>query len=212
MTLATPAVRQPESRRRILLGGISWSLYQNMLAEIRNGGVRLTYDNGWLEIMTLSPLHEKVKTLVGRLIEAYADTEDIWVEGFGSTTFGREELQRGLEPDECYYVAHAADVATKTQLDLAIDPPPDLAIEVDISPTDIAKIPIYAALRIPEVWRYDGNRLAPMRLRAGRYVEVRKSVAFPNLPIDRLNEFLAIGLATGQRDAVRALRAWLRGR
>ena len=110
MTLASPPLPAPEIfappvRRSVVLSGISWKLYQSMLAEIRNGAVRLTYDHGWLEIMTLSPLHEKVKKIVARLIEAYADAEEIDVEGFGSTTFGREELQRGLEPDECYHVA-----------------------------------------------------------------------------------------------------------
>lgn len=212
MTRATPPVRLQEPRRGILLGNISWSLYQHMLAEIRNGGVRLTYDQGWLEIITLSPRHERVKTILARLIEAYADERDIGIEGLGSTTFAREELQRGLEPDECYYIAHAAEVIGKDRLDLDTDPPPDLAIEVDISSPDIAKLPIYAALRIPEVWRYDGSRLAPMRLRGDRYVEVRRSAALPDLPLDRLNDFLAIGLASGQTAAVRALRAWLRGR
>jgi Uma2 family endonuclease len=212
MTLASPPVRQHEPRRGILLGGISWSLYQHMLAEIRNGGVRLTYDQGWLEIMTLSPRHENVKKMIARLLEAYADERETRIEGLGSTTFAREELQRGLEPDECYYIAHAAEVIGKDKLDLDTDPPPDLAIDVDISSPDIAKLPIYAALRIPEVWRYDGSRLAPMRLRGGRYVEVRRSVAFPDLPMDRLNAFLEIGLASGQTAAVRALRAWLRGR
>ena len=217
MTLASPPLRAsepctpPPVRRSVVLSGISWSLYQSMLAEIRNGAVRLTYDHGWLEIMTLSPLHEKVKKTLARLIEAYADSEAIDVEGFGSTTFNREELQRGLEPDECYYVAHAADVANKSRLDLAVDPPPDLAVEVDISPPDIAKQPIYAALGVPEVWRYDGQRVTPLHRTSDRYIEAEKSIAFPNLPMDRLNEFLSIGMASGQSAAVRAMRKWLRG-
>ncbi len=188
MTLASPPLCEPQTltrpvvNRSVLLGGISWSLYQNLLAEIRNGAVRLTYDHGWLEIMTLSPLHEKVKKILARLIEAYADSNEIDVEGFGSTTFCREELQRGLEPDECYYVSHAADVAGKSKLDLAVDPPPDLAVEVDISPPDLAKQPIYAALGVPEVWRYDGRRLTPPRRTADGYAEVETSMAFPGLP------------------------------
>jgi Uma2 family endonuclease len=216
MTLASPPLHEPETltpvvNRRVLLSGISWSLYQHMLAEIRNGAVRLTYDHGWLEIMTLSPLHEKVKKIIARLIEAYSDASGIDAEGFGSTTFSREELQRGLEPDECYYVSHAADVAGKSTLDLAVDLPPDLAVEVDISPPDIAKQPIYAALGIAEVWRYNGRRLTPLRRTADGYAEIEKSMAFPDLPMDRLNEFLSIGLASGQSAAVRAMRKWLQG-
>jgi Uma2 family endonuclease len=215
MTLASPPLLEPQAftppvRRSVVLRGISWSLYQSMLAEIRSGAIRLTYDQGWLEIMTLSPLHEKVKTILARLIEAYADANGIDAEGLGSTTFSREELKRGLEPDECYYIAHAADVTGKNELDLSVDPPPDLAIEVDISPPDIAKQPIYAALGVPEVWRYDGRRVIPLLRAADGYIESEKSIAFPNLPMDRLNEFLSIGLASSQSAAVRAMRSWLR--
>jgi Uma2 family endonuclease len=150
-----------------------------------------------------------VKKVIARLIEAYSDASGIDAEGFGSTTFNREELQMGLEPEECYYVAHAADVAAKSELDLEVDPPPDLAVEVDISPPDIAKQPIYAALGVPEIWRYDGRRLIPLRRTADGYAEMEKSMAFPDLPMDRLNEFLSIGLASGQSAAVRAMREWL---
>jgi Uma2 family endonuclease len=150
-----------------------------------------------------------VKKIIARLIEAYSDANDLDVEGFGSTTFSREELLRGLEPGECYYVAHAADVAVKNKLDLAVDPPPDLAVEVDISPPDLAKRPIYAALGVPEVWRYDGRRVIPMHRQADGYAEAEKSLSFPRFPMDRLNEFLSIGLATSQSAAVRAMRNWL---
>ena len=215
MTLAPPKLLPPSPAPggRVLLSGISWTLYQDMLAEIRNGGVRLTYEDGWLEIMTLSPLHERVKTIVARVIESYADALGLNVEGFGSTTFGREDLRRGLEPDECYYIAHLAHVLGKDKLDLATDPPPDLAVEVDISPADIAKQPIYAALGVPEVWRYDGRRLTPLHLKSGAYVEADRSLSFPDLPMDRFNQFLAVGLSSGQSAAVRAMREWLgRGR
>lgn len=212
MPQAMSCLDRPIDRRSVVLYGVSWGLYQEILAEIHSGAVRLTYDHGSLDIARLFPPHGRVSKGISRLIETYADEEQIGIEGLGSTTFCREEFQVGLEPDACYYIAHAANVIGKDTLDLGIDPPPDLVIEVDISPPGVAKLPIYAAVRVPEVWRYDGQHLAPMRLRRGHYVKVRKSIAFPSLPMNRLNEFLAIGLASGQTAAVRALRAWLRGR
>src|SRR4051794_16559865 len=112
---ATVPILSPE--RRVTLNGVSWAFYQNMLAEIGDGHVRLTYDTGRLEIMSPSTLHERVKTVLGRLIEAYADEMGILIEGLGSTTFDREDLQKGLEPDECYYVQNASAVVGRDDFD-----------------------------------------------------------------------------------------------
>jgi Uma2 family endonuclease len=120
-------------------------------------------------------------------------------------------LKKGLEPDECYYIQHAEDVAEKAELDLKIDPPPDLAIEIDISPPGVAREPIYAALGVPEIWRYGGGRLTPLhRTRKGDYRSAGTSLAFPDLPMEQLNRFIALGLSSGQSAAVKALREWVR--
>jgi Uma2 family endonuclease len=211
MTLAA----SPQSfDRRIVLDGVSWDLYEHLLAEIGERPIHLTFDEGRLEIMTLSDLHERVKKIIARLIEAYGDAIGVDIEGLGSTTFRREELQKGLEPDECYYVAHAAMWPGKEEFDLAVDPPPDLAIEIDISPPDVARQPIYAALGVPEVWRYDGSKIAFLRRNdAGTgYVPSEKSLSFPDLPMEEFSRFIQIGLTSGQPAAVRALRQWLRSR
>jgi Uma2 family endonuclease len=213
MTTASLARLAPLlTERRMSFDNISWELYEDMLEAIGERPIHMTYDQGRLEIVTLSPLHEKVKTAIARLLEAYADAIDVDIEGLGSTTFKRKDLRRGLEPDECYYVAHAADVAGKNKLDLKVDPPPDLAIEVEISPPDVARVPIYAALGVPEVWRYDARGLTPMRrVRSGMYVPAERSLAFPDLPMDRFDKFVEIALSRGQSAGVRALRRWLAG-
>jgi Uma2 family endonuclease len=199
------------AERRMTLDNISWDLYEELLNAVGERPIHMTYDQGRLEIVTLSPLHEKVKTAIARLLEAYADDMEIDIEGLGSTTFRRKDLLRGLEPDECYYIAHAADVAGKHKLNLMVDPPPDLAIEVEISPADVARVPIYAALGVPEVWRYDGRRLTPMRrVRSGTYEPIERSLAFPNLPMDRFGAFVEIAVSKGQSAGVRALRRWLK--
>ncbi len=208
----TPApALAPAAERRIVLDGISWSTYQQLLRESGDRNTRLTFDNGRLELMSPSLLHERVKTVIRRLVEVYADALQIEVEGAGSTTCDREDLQKGLEPDECYYITHAAAVMGKEKLDLTVDPPPDLAIEVDISRPDVVWEPIYAALGVPEVWRFDGRAIQLLvRNPDGHYVTATSSLAFPNLPLDLLNQWLQIGLEQGQSAAVRALREWLR--
>lgn len=212
MTLADPIAVQ----RRVTLRGVSWELYQSMLAELAQSHVRLTYDRGRLEIMSPTSIHEQVKTVTARVIEAYADLTDMEIEGFGSTTYDREDLQKGLEPDECYYVQNAAAVIGRTSFDWEVDPPPDLAIEVDISRPDVARQPIYAALGVPEIWRYDGRAFTFLLRQGGsggadaQYVASDRSAAFPDLPLAELNRFVQIGLSEGQTAAVRAMRALLR--
>src|SRR5687767_3034149 len=208
MTTLAPS----SAERRVVLSGISWALYQDMLAEIGDGHTRLTYDRGRLEIMSPSDLHERVKKVAGRLIEAYGDEVGISVEGYGSTTFQREDLQRGLEPDECYYITSAGAVTGKEELDLTVDPPPDLAIEIDISRPDVARQPIYAALGVPEVWRYDGRSMTLLRRdAAGNYKPATSGWALPELRVGEFNRLLKMGLTNGQSAGVRALRAWTRG-
>ena len=200
---------------RVTLQNASWELYQSMLREIGDGHIRLTYDQGRLEIMSPSGFHENVKKALARLIEAYADAAGIDIQGLGSTTFDRNDLQKGLEPDECYYIANAAAVIGKREIDLAIDPPPDLAIEVDLSPPGVPKQPIYAALGVPEIWRFDGRRLICLvrtveDATGARYVPAEKSLSFPSLAPADLGEFLEKALTAGQSAAVRELRTWMR--
>lgn len=212
---AVPAVVDPE--RRLALAGVSWATYARLCDEVVHGPTKITYDQGRMEIVVVSNRHEWVKTILGRVVEAYADAVGVGAEGFGGMTLRREDLERGLEPDECYYVAHAAATvgwgAEDHPLDLTVDPPPDLAIEVDISPPDVAKPPIYAALGVPEIWRYDGHAVAFLvRTPDGRYVVADRSLAFPNLPLAWVNDCLAIGLTQSQSAAAAEVRRRAGGR
>jgi Uma2 family endonuclease len=139
------------------------------------------------------------------------------VEGFGSATFSREDLQRGLEPDECYYISRAPEIIGKQEIDLTVDPPPDLAIEVDISPPGMARQPIYAALGVPEIWRYDGRRLICLHRHTEettgpRYIPADRSLSFPQLSLTELSRFIEIALSRGQSAAVREFRESLRSK
>ncbi len=198
--------------QRVLLEGVSWTAYERLLKELNDRPIHLTYDDGTLEIFTPGDEHERVKKIVARLIEAYSDETGIDAEGLGSWTLKRKKSKKALEPDECYYVANLKRVVgLKRKLDLKKDPPPDVAIEVDITSGSVPRQPIYAALGVPELWRYDGERFAPLlRQPDGTYAPAAASVAFPAFAMEQLNRCLAIGLAETQSAAVRALREWMR--
>src|SRR5262245_38805161 len=125
-------VRVPAEERQ-LLSGVSWDRYEELLREYEGRHIRLTYSGGDLEIMTVSSGHECSKTLIARLLEALTEELDIPIMGVGNTTFRRKDLARGLEPDECWYIEHEEQMRGKAEIDLTIDPPPDLVIEVEVT-------------------------------------------------------------------------------
>jgi Uma2 family endonuclease len=174
----------PADRPRVALRGVSFATYRALRGELDRAGdrTRLTFDRGTLEIMVLSYEHEQGGYLLGRLIEAVAAGLRVPIAGAKSTTFSREDLDRGIEADESYYIANEARIRFHKRIDLADDPPPDLAIEVDVSRSSINKAAIYAALGVPEFWRFDDGQLHMLRLVAdGRYEPTETSVNFPLL-------------------------------
>jgi len=126
----------------------------------------------------------------------------------GSTTFKRENLERGFEPDSCFYVQHAGQIAGKKRLDLTVDPPPDLALEVDITHSLLDKLSIFAVVGVPEVWRYDGERVRMLALAGDSYVEREQSLAFPVLRSAHLGELLAASQQMPRTAWLRHVRAW----
>jgi Uma2 family endonuclease len=206
MTATTIQPTAPD--RRVAVDGVSWDVYRQLCNEIVHGATRITYDQGRMEIVVVSNRHERIKTMLGRLLEAYGDATGVIVEGLGNTTFARKDLKMALEPDECYWVANAgAVVGRQDELDPLIDPPPDLAIEVELSRAAVRRQPIYAAMGVPELWHYDGATLTFLHLTpTGIYIRADTSLAFPGLVPQLLNELLAIGLAQGQSAAAAELR------
>jgi Uma2 family endonuclease len=161
--------------------------------------------------MTLTHLHQFIKTTIGRLIETYSVERGVRATGLGSLTCRREDLDRGLEPDECYYVGTPPPPAEAQEIDLTAYPPPDLAVEVDITRTSVPRQPIYAALGVPEVWRFDGRAVTFLhRQPDGQYAPAARSLAFPGLTPDQLNRFVQMALPDRQFEAVMAFRDWLR--
>lgn len=219
-TLSQPstASTQPISNRhfgeqRIVLEGISWETYEGILAEHQNAGVRLAYDQGRLEIMSPSRMHEKYKRLLGRAAEVVAEELDKPLESGSATTFRRREIRRGLEPDECYWVKNARAVLGKREIDFAKDPPPDLAIEIDMTSSSLDKLAVYASFGVPEVWRYDGHSLRIATLRSdGTYEPSEKSPSFPAVPPADLERFLQRWAETDETAWAKEFRGWVRNR
>lgn len=197
------------AEQRVVLDHISWQTYEAILNDAENRRGRITYDRGVLEIMAPSKLHENVKRLIGRMVEVFTEELDIDMASASSTTFKREDLDRGFEPDESYYLQHAADVLGKDEIDLLLDPPPDLLIEVDISRSSLGKFGIYRALGVPEVWRYDGERLRFYVLEADAYIEVQDSSVLPPLSASQLSQFLSRRLEVSETALIREFRQWV---
>jgi Uma2 family endonuclease len=205
------ATVQIPAEQRFVLHAVDWPTYVGFSDQLGERHVRVTYNRGVMEFMTLSPEHERDKHLLNLFIIFIAQEMDINIAGYGSMTSRREDLDRGLEPDECYWVANEPVVRGRTDLDPAQDPPPDLVIEVEVSRSALNRMGIYASLGVPEVWRWDGQTLRVCLLDPnGNYAEGERSRAFPFLPAVELVRFLYQAGTTSETQLLRSFRAWVR--
>jgi Uma2 family endonuclease len=168
-----------EDSARVLLREVPWELYQNLREEEANWNVRMTYDSGDLELMSPSQRHEAIGYRFEVFMIALAQALGFEFEALAHTTWKNELAEKAKEADACYYLANYERIRGKT-INLEIDPPPDLAIEVEISRSAIDSLPIYNALGIPEVWRFDDEELTVhLRQPDGSYLEADHSLALP---------------------------------
>ncbi len=196
--------------QRVLLTGVSWSTYERLLTDLENQSApRLTYDRGLLEITSPSGKHERYNRAVALLVEVLAEELNIDVDNLGSTTFRREGIERGFEPDSCFYIQNADKVRGKARIDLTTDPSPDLVIEIDITSGSLDKFPIYAQVGVPEIWRFDGTELNIFRLVSGGYVASDESIAFPFITSEVLTDFVSKIETLRRTEWLRMLRAWI---
>lgn len=212
--IVSARVRPDRSHDRdscILLPSVSWSTYESLLCDLKDShAAHLAYDRGMLEIMVLSGKHELPKDLLVLLVNVIAEERGIDIKGFGSTTFRRADLARGFEPDACFYIQNEERVSEREDLDLATDPPPDLVIEIDIANPSLSKFPIFSALGIPEIWRYDGKLATIFALAGETYRECSESTAFKGVTNSMLSEFVEAGKHTKRTAWLRNLRMWAR--
>lgn len=200
-----------ESQNHIVLKDISWMDYVSLVKIFDEKHIYLNFDRGELEIMTKSGCHEFGKKLLARLVELLALELDIPIASAGEVTLNREDLERGLEPDECYYIQNEPRIRNIVDLDLKRDPPPDLAIEIEISRRLLDRRAIFAALGVPEIWCYDGKSLRFYhRNGLGQYEQRESSLSFPFLKAENLERFLILRPGKSEHEVVRAFQVWLR--
>lgn len=199
------------AEQRVRLSGISWETYERLLAEHRDRmSPRFTYDRGELEIMVISFEHEESNRLLHDLFTVLAEEYGMDFVNAGSTTLKREDLDGGFEPDTSFYVAAARRIRGKERIELPADPPPDLVIEVDITSPSVDKMPIYRAMGIGEVWRYDGSALRFFVLEGGDYRSVEESPTLPGLTSSLASRFLEEARSEPRTTWVRKVRDWAR--
>jgi Uma2 family endonuclease len=195
---------------KVFLEDVTWQEFETLLAELgEHRASRVAYDNGILEIMTPLSEHETSKIFITNFVEILLEELDIDFYPLGSTTFKNEDMLKGIEPDNCFYIQNEAAVRGKKRLNLSVDPPPDLALEIDVSSRTHPSI--YEALGVPELWRFENGKLQINVLRKGKYAESAFSPNFPTFPLlEVIPQYLNQVKTEGRNKTMRAFRAWVR--
>jgi Uma2 family endonuclease len=215
MSTLTETVNEKSSRqpaeKRIIIPNVSWATYESFLTDLADQStIRLTYDRGTLEIMSPLIEHEELNRTIALLVEILAEELDTDIRRLGSTTFKREDIKRGFEPDSCFYIQNEGAVSGKKRIDLNVDPPPDLIIEVDITHDSLNKFPIYAQIGVPEFWRHDGEKLTIYKLSENGYSEAGNSLVFPLITAEVLTDFLQKSQTMKSTALSKAFREWIK--
>ena len=195
--------------QQLLVEDVNWQQFESILAELgERRASRLSYSNGRLEIMVPLPEHEKAKEFIGDMVKILLEARQIAFESLGSTTLKNERMSQAVEPDTCFYIQNQAAVIGKNRLDMSVDPPPDLAIEIDL--TSRTQLDNYQILGVPELWRYARRGLQINVLQAEQYIESDVSPTFPNIPIVELvNQYTQQSQVAGRTRAIQAFRNWV---
>ncbi|MGA2230583.1 MAG: Uma2 family endonuclease [Tepidisphaeraceae bacterium] len=197
---------------QIVLDDVSWEFYENLLKEIGDGHLRVTYDNGNLEIVSPQLNRERYGCWISMLIDWMAFERSIEITGTGSATFRIASLKKGLEPDKCFYVKNAL-IARKMEgeFDAAIHPVPDLVVEIDTTKRHVPRQPVFAALGVKEIWHFDGTSTRVLRLTSqGKYVERLRSQVFPFVSMREFGQYVLRMKDKDQSRVRREFRDWVR--
>ena len=196
---------------RVLLENITWQTFKTMLAEMGSERAnKISYRQGNIEVMTPLKPHESSNRLIEVFVGVLCEELGLEVNRVGSLTLTRDDLEYGAEPDSSYYIQNELLVREKENIDLAFDPPPDLVLVVEYSRPKIDKFKLYAAMGIPEFWRYNGTTLRVYILANGQYSETQTSPTFAVIPIKEIPRFIEESKKIGQIAVTRAFRTWVK--
>ena len=209
------ATTAPATDNKISLYDVSWETYERLLSDLSDrSSPRLTYDRGRLEIMSPTEEHEELNRSLALLVEAVAEALEIDIRSLGSTTFRRQDLERGFEPDSCFYIQSLSKLESNRRVDLELDPPPDIVIEINISHSSMEKLAVYREMRVPEVWRHDGDRVTIHVLQDIQdipdrgYETAETSRAFPIVSATKLTELLETRRTQKRYEWLQSIREW----
>jgi Uma2 family endonuclease len=191
---------------------VPWETYEALLEDLGPGyAPRISYDCGRLEVEMPLPIHELVRDFLSHMLRALTDVLEMELECLGSTTFRYQPWTQGLEPDGCYYIQNAARIRGVKRFDPQTPPPPpDIAVEIDITNESLGRFPIYQNLGVPEIWRCDEHRMEMYHLTESGYVKAETSRAFPFLTGATLFQHLERSQTEGQSATLRAFREWVK--
>ncbi len=195
--------------QQLIMTDVSWLMYEQLLEEFgAKRGSRINYSQGVLEIMVPLPEHEDDKVIIADFVKVLLEELDIEFRSLGSTTFKSETMQRGIEADDCFYIENEAEIRGKKRIDLTIDPPPDIALEIDL--TSRTRFDNYEVLGVGELWRFNGRELEINVLQSGKYIQVNQSLHFPGFPLSEIiPQYLERSKSEGRNKIMKAFRGWV---
>lgn len=200
-----------DQTRRLVFRGVDWARYQAISKALSGRHVRLTYDRGTLELMTISSEHAYLCSLFAQMVVILAKAVGVRRRSCRDMTWDREDLDRGFEPDECYYLANAKVVQGMMKINPLEVPPPDLGIEVDITSDSRNRLPLYAAMKVPEVWRFKNDSVTFLRLADdGTYRSAEHSGQFPFLTPIAIESVLSRRTEADEETLIDDFEAWVR--
>ena len=211
-TVLNPSLKemaQAAINQKLIHQGVGWDFYERILKEYADSnGLHFAYDDGFLEVEVPLAKHERANRILQDLVTTICVEKDVDFVNAGSTTFRKQAKTKGVEPDTCFYIQKAVKIRGNLDIDLKKDPPPDLVIEVDITSPSLDKMPIYAALGVPEVWLYKGKKVEFYKLYGEFYQETSNSTFFPPLSSEKATEFLRKGLIESSSKWFKEVRVW----
>ena len=204
-------IEQLPPKSSLILYEQTWEDYEQLLKSVgAASGLRISFDSGTLEIMTLSTEHETYARLLEKLIGVLSLRLNIDIESFGSATMRKSSAAKGIEPDACFYVQSIEQIGSKIRLDFSVDPPPDIVVEIDLYHESLDKFPIYAALGVAEIWRYAGDEFEIYKLTDGTYKSLEKSHSLPVLTAEFLGNLLNRSRQERQTQILKEFENWLK--
>jgi Uma2 family endonuclease len=201
---------QAAINQKLILQGVGWDFYERVLEEfVGSNGIHFAYDDGFLEVEVPLLKHEVPIRLLSDLVSTICVELRISVRNVGSTTFRKRAKSKGCEPDTAFYIQNVNKIRGLEEIDLSKNPPPDLVIDVDVTSPSLNKFPIYAALGVPEIWIYKGEKVEFYKLYGEFYQEIDTSAAFSILSSSKATDFLQSGLTQDYTEWVYSIREWV---